>query len=349
MERKNTIVNAAYFMDRFPDEESAMEYLNEMKWGGQPRCPKCGAQAREARYKGSKGFYLCRGGKCRRLFSAKSESIFAKTRVPLHKSFLAAYRIMRPEGIGTFELADELGIDQGSAWFLAMRICAAMGRGKDGIVLNGIVECDEALFGGSDSKRLPADKFRGGVHAGKQGAFCMVERGVAGRAITMALPDKPVKIFKGRMLTMPDMSRKVLRRMIRERVNPCSIICTDSNPSYGDLAGDGLARLHFTVDHGRHEYVAYPNHPEIKKAHTNTVESRWSTLKSSLGWFQGRYTGRLQPYLDAADFRWNETRVFEKDRNGELVFKRRAPTLEAFEKFIKLCLGEWLPLNELMK
>jgi len=72
----------------------------------------------------------------------------------------------------------------------------------------------------------------------------------------------------------------------------------------------------------------YPN-PPIPLNHTDAFSNnnQWGKDK-------------VQMHLDISDFRWNETRVYIKNRKGEVVFaRRRAPTMEAFEVFISCCFG----------
>jgi hypothetical protein len=223
---------------------------------------------------------------------------------------------------------------------MAQRICMAMGKLREGAMLRGIVECDEAVFGGLEEyKHSKKRLWTRGSWGGKQGAFCMVERGEAGRAITLAVPSKPAENPQGKPITMPDFSKEILHGMIKRHVDLSSIIITDCNTIYSGLARDGLARLHFAVSRDEPGYAIRVSHPEIEEAHTRTVAIRFKSLKHSIGSLRGWDRKYFQRCLDAADFRQNETKIFGED--GKLL--RRAPTREAFETFIKLCFG--MPLD----
>lgn len=337
---ETTPLSARGIMQMFPTEQIALEFLEQARWQGRPQCPQCNNVATDTtRSNGSPRRYICR--KCNMLFDAKTKSIFSGARVPLQKWFLAAYYMMKPEGISMMELADEIGVMPCTALSVMDRIGLAMARRKEGIILKGVVEMDEAGLGGKEMKKPEENRlFPGGGFGGKQGVFCMVERGDHGRVVTSAVPDMPVQNTKGEWITAPNFSREVIFPIIRKYVDPSSIVCTDEGAVYRALVRKKLARLHFSVNHNDGEYVNYPDHPKLKKAYSNTAESRWSALKRLYRNNNQWGKDKVQMHLDISDFRWNETRVYIKNRKGEVVFaRRRAPTMEAFEVFISCCFG----------
>jgi transposase-like protein len=317
-------VNAKYFRERFPTEESAREYLEEKRWNGKPVCPFCNSSKVGTVRKSRPGQFRCNNYRCHKEFNVRTKSIFEHSRMDLRDWFLACYYMMKLEGASSIEIADEIGISQKSAWRMCHCIREAMSSSSEGIVLRGIVEIDEAGLGGSECyKHLAKRLFPGGGMGGKIGALCMVERGDHGRAKTIVLPDKLTLNINGKIITTPDTASEILLDAILSHVERGSLVNTDSSRSYKDLR---KRYLHWKVNHSMHRYVINLKHAVIKQAHTNTVESRWSVLKTEYRnhrWYSRKH---IRCYLGESDFRWNKTRVFAAGKDGVPRFKCRKPT-----------------------
>ena len=96
--------------------------------------------------KSKPNFYRCND--CKKDFTIRVGTIFHRSHVPLHKWLYAMYLVMTSrKGISSMQLSKEIGVTYKSAWFLSQRIRAACGNMTDKL-LSGIVEVDEAYFGG---------------------------------------------------------------------------------------------------------------------------------------------------------------------------------------------------------
>ncbi|RZJ29485.1 MAG: IS1595 family transposase [Flavobacterium sp.] len=102
----------------FPDEDSALAYLEQVRWNGIVISP----------FAANSKVYNCSGGKykCRdtgKYFNAKTNTIFHNSRISLQKWFAAIWMIaIDKSGTTSVDLAKELGITQKTAWYMMQRI-----------------------------------------------------------------------------------------------------------------------------------------------------------------------------------------------------------------------------------
>ena len=111
---------------RFPDDESCIEYLEKSRWADHAKCPHCdsGDVARKADGK-RVGRWNCY--KCKSSFNVLSGTPLQRTKVPLHKWFLAVALIANAENeLTADQLAADLDLNRKTAWFLRQRIRRAM-------------------------------------------------------------------------------------------------------------------------------------------------------------------------------------------------------------------------------
>ena len=161
-------------MTAFPDEQSCLDHLRSIRWRDGEFCPYC-ADNRIYHFSDRKTFKC---GACRQRFSIKVGTIFADTKLPLRKWFMAIWMITNhPKGIASTTLAKDLKITQKSAWFVTHRLRHAARTNSFNAPLKGTVEADTAFIGGKEgnkhaNKRTPGSQ--GGT--GKAVVLGIVER-----------------------------------------------------------------------------------------------------------------------------------------------------------------------------
>jgi len=265
---------------KFPDAETARGYLEKRLWPNGPVCPVCGSgenlTARKA------GFYRC--NPCTEDFTVRTNTIFERSHIPLHKWLYAMYIVVTArKSVSSLQLSKEIGITQKSAWFMLHRIREACG--DDLSMLSGVIEIDECYIGGKEGAKHESKKL-------KQG------RGAVGKTPVMGMRERG-----GRTLAMPvcDTEQGTLQSAIYARVEPGSTIHTDEAPAYGDM--DGLFFRHQQVNHSAGEFVR-------GQVTTNGIESVWALLKRGVhGTFHHispKHTGR---YVNEFTFRLNDGNV----------------------------------------
>ena len=132
------------FLKRFSTEKQCREYLASMRWQTGFLCPKCGGQYS---YRLSNGLYQCT--QCRRQISVTAGTVLHRSHVRLTIWFLAFYLVCYDKrGVSAVQLSHQVGVTYKTAWYMLKRIRTAMGQRDAMHKLEGIIEFDDAYFGG---------------------------------------------------------------------------------------------------------------------------------------------------------------------------------------------------------
>lgn len=300
-------ISTFQLFQKFPDAESARKYLESRLWPNGPFCPTCRKGERIGVRKG--GFYRCNA--CKLDFTVRTATIFERSHVPLHKWLYAMYLLVTSrKGISSLQLAKEIGIRQGSAWFLLHRLREACGN--DLTMLKGIVEVDEAYIGGLEANKHMRErlKYSSAGPVNKTPIIGLRERG--GRTKTV----------------MPEVvSSASLEKAIRDNVEPGSSVHTDEAPGYRRI---GTSYRHQRVNHSKGEYSR-------KGVTTNGIESVFAVLKRGLhGVYHHASKKHLSRYVDEFTFRLNDANV-------------RRHTLDRLDSFVDAVAGKRLTYARLTR
>jgi transposase-like protein len=289
MDTELTLVD---LMERFPDADSARDFLEENLWPDGPICPHCQSQAvyrltpKPDSPKGKhcrKGLLKCK--ECRKQFTVTVGTIFEDSHIPLHKWLLGVYLMCSSKkGVSSHQLHRMLKIQYKSAWFMTHRIRQAMEQfpvrqmlqGK----LKGTVEVDETYIGGKEK----------GIGSGvsrlskKVPVVALVERG------------GNVRSFPVDRVTLANIGP-----ILREHVDAQADLNTDDSAIYYSMKPD--FPKHETVVHSKGEYV---RHEGPRKISTNTVEGFFSLVKRGVyGTYHHWSRHHMHRYLSEFNFRYN--------------------------------------------
>ena len=264
------------FFARFPDDDTCLDHVMDLRYGRTGNCPGCGKESEFYRLS-KRPAYSCK--LCGHHIYPCAGTPFERTRTALQLWFYAMYLFTTTRhGVPAKELQRQLGVTYKTAWRIGHEIRKFMGivDGDDG--LSGHVEADETYVGGKP-------RYRGAHRAGRSGdgktiVFGMVQRG--GNIMTKVIPDA---------------TRKTIRPLIEANVAKGSVMSTDEWVAYDRLWKFGYQ--HETVNHGQREYAR-------GDVHTNTLEGFWSHFKNSMrGTHRSISKQHMAKYLGEFEFRFN--------------------------------------------
>lgn len=277
-------------IDRFPDDETARQHLESIRWPNGIICPHCHCKDKfgiikpNEKAKTRAGLRWC--ANCKSKFTVTIGTIFEDSHIPLRKWLIAWYLICSSKkGISSLQLQRvlELGSYR-TALFMAHRIRHAL---KDEVFaekLSGTIEIDEAFL-----KTRKGDGRKAGV---KVAIMAMVQRG------------GPV-----RSKVMPTVNGANLKQAIRENVQICSEVHTDANWAYGGLEPKFT---HKTIKHAAGEYSRHEGENVVTTAN---VESFFSLLKRGVvGTFHHVSAQHLPLYLAEFEHRHNCRKMTDGER-----------------------------------
>ena len=178
-------------------------------------------------------------------------------------------------GVPARTAAELVGINRNSAilYYHKLREIIARKLAEQAPFLAGAVEVDESYFGG--------------VRKGKRG------RGAAGKVPVFGLLKRRGFVHA---VMIENTKAKTLIGIIRDRVEPDSVVFTDSYPSYNVL--DVSEFRHRRVNHKEH-FVGY------RGVHINGIENFWSQAKRHLRRYNGIPRHNFHLYLKECEWRFN--------------------------------------------
>jgi transposase-like protein len=267
------------FFKQFPDEETCLQHLFEVRFGQGYTCPSCERPSKWYRIKAERA-YSCQW--CGYHLHPTVGTPFALTRTPLQMWFFAIFLFTATRnGVAAKELQRQLGVTYKTAWRMAGLIREHMANVDDrrgGDRVGGYfqtVEIDETYVGGV------ADGMGKGYKRDKAIVAGLLERG--GDVVTRVIPGQ---------------RKDIMHALVLQHVRPGSTINTDEHVSYRGINKFGFR--HVTVDHRAKEY-ARPD-----GAGVNGIEGFWSQLKRMINGTHIHVSHKhLWKYAKEAEFRFN--------------------------------------------
>lgn len=291
-------MNIIEVFNSFQTQEQAVEYLEKVRWNGQPVCPYCDSKAVGRHASGDrKGMrWQCR--KCTRAFAATVGTIFHGTHIPLRNWFLCiALMLNAKKSASAYQIARDLGMRRATVWSMMHRVRVAMANDpQQSKLLHGIVEADETYIGGRH--RRGSKRGRPGKESHKTAVIGVMERG--GRVV--ARPAKP-----------EELGSKGLSKFIERHVEKAGTLLVSDE--WGGYARVKEMMLHATVNHA----VEYAN----GLVHTNSIEGFWSLVKRAWYGSHHHYSRKYMAlYIAEACYKFNQRFGAPTFRDSVALFAR---------------------------
>ncbi len=242
-------------------------------------------------------------------------TIFESSKLPLQKWFmLIALMLNARKGVSSMELHRHLGVTYKTAWYSAMRVRCAMI--DETILLEGIVEMDEAYIGGKPRKRNAPDN---------QATLSTVTTVKRGRG-TKKVPVVGIVEREGEKRVVTEvadrLTTKNMLELLKKYVNTeKSVMMTDDARFYNRFESE---IQHLIINHSKGKYVD-------GIIHTNTIEGFWSIVKNGI---RGEYHALSKKYLPFYLAEWS----YKYNRRSD------AKKAAAFEETIENAVVEEKPM-----
>ncbi len=271
------------FFKRFPDEDTCLEHVMDVRFGLRHTCAKCGVVEATFHKLQNRKAYAC--AHCGDNLYPCAGTIFQDSRTPLQVWFYAIYLFsVSRNGVSGMELHRTLGVTRKTGYRIGVQIRKLMDKANDqaNTTLSGHIESDETFIGG-------AVRGQGrGPYAGgnKTVVLGMKERG--GRIVTKVIPN---------------VTTETLKAEFAKHVAPGSVVSTDEAKGYGLVTGEG--HTHLRVNHSEEDYAHY-DYRAKDTASVNGVENFWKHFKASVrGTHVHVSRGHMPEYLGEFTYRAN--------------------------------------------
>jgi transposase-like protein len=287
------------FFKHYPDDETCLTYLFDVRFGQGHVCPKCERSARWYLLKSEPAF-SCQW--CGHHIHPMVGTLFAKSRTPLQLWFYAVFLFTKTRrGVSAKELQRQLGVTYKCAFRMARRIRKHMAA----------IDGDEPLGGPGEIVEVDGASIGGKAH-GRPGRPTK-------KAVVLGMAERNGRVTAE---VVPNVKGETRQSVIVENVVPGTEIHADvlANHDKPDRKGHGRRRINKEAT-GRHV-----THDGVTE---NAVENFWRHLKCSI---QGTHVSvsqqHRQKYVKEFEHRFNR-RTTPSAMLAELL--GRYPELEAAE------------------
>lgn len=272
------------FQQRFVNEEACYRYLFDMRWPEGFCCPRCGHKGYY--FVSKRRLYQCK--LCSYQASLTAGTVFHKSHTSLQKWFWGIFLVATDKrGYSALALMKTIDVSYPTAWLMLQKIRAAMSERDQMYQLSGLIQLDEAFFGGPGGKQ--------GRGTDKLAAYVAVSTTDEGKPLYAKIE------------VTERVNKETALDFVTRTVSPGSTITTDGLNVYPQLKAKGYA------------------HDRVLSSETEADEKlRWAhTLVSNAKSFMaGTYHGldkkHLQAYLDEFCYRFNR-RVWQSQIFGRLL------------------------------
>jgi hypothetical protein len=273
MEARFKSLSIFEFQAKFPDEDSCLSHLAELKWKDGYECPKC----KNKKYCKGVDKYERQCTKCAYLESPTAGTLFHKVKFSILKAFWIIYYLSTSKkGIASTELSRKLELRQKTCWLFKQKVMKAMeSSGQNPMI--GKVEVDEFVVG-------------------QQEEGVVGRKNKAKRLVVIAIEKTGKGVSRMYAKQIDRSTKKNLKVFIDENISIDAEIKTDAWSSYRSL---------------EKEMPNLTTEKSSKKATNFTLMHR--VIMGFKSWLRGTHGHaiHLQSYLDEYCYRFNRHKMKE--------------------------------------
>jgi transposase-like protein len=276
--------NILKFTDTFPDDQSCLAYLSELKWANGYKCKKCGHTKFTVRKKN-----LARDcNRCHHVESPTSGTLFHRVRFGIRKAFGIVFEMSATtKGLSSSQVAKRYEISRTTAWTFMHKVRTAMKSSK-GQPLNGDVQVDEFVFGGKESL--------------KQGRSTDSKKKKIIGAVELSVDGKVKRAYFNKI---SDYSSKSLNIIFDNHISEDAHILTDKWTGYVPISKRYNIEQKYSDKGG-----------SMKQRHT-IIHQLKSWLRSTYSWV---HEDHIEKYLDEYSFRINHS-IYKQTIFHNLIYR----------------------------
>lgn len=267
------------FLSQYGSEDQCHAKLVALRWPKGFACPRCGG--RQHGVVGPRKLFQCSA--CRYQASVKAGTIFAASKLPLTKWFLAIYLMTQSKNdIAALELMRQLGVKYDTAWLMKQKLMAVMLTRNGQRRLSGRVQMDDAYLGGEKRWSEGGKRGRGSPNKIPFVAALATHEG------------KPVAVHLRRVAGF---TKEQIGRYARVGLAPGSDVVSDGLACFAAVAEAGFAHTVITTGGG----AKRPTEPALQWVNTllgNVKAAITGTCRA----LRPQHTAR---YLAAYEYRFN--------------------------------------------
>jgi len=256
---------------RFPDDDTAREWIESIVWPDGPYCPRCGSFNVQSGISHRTVTHRCRECRGKSRFSVKMGTGMQSSKLGHRMWPVAACMVTTNlKGVSDMKLHRDLDVMQKSTWHPAHRLGRTHEAGAS--VFHAPVEADETCMGGKECSKHARDRLR-------------VGRGPVGKMAVADVKDRAPNEIRAHVVAKTD--AETLQGFVKGRAAEDATVYADEARAYV-----GIKRTHESVNHSAGEYVR-------GGAHTQGMESYRSMLERGHKGVHHRFSPKhLARYVD---------------------------------------------------
>lgn len=267
--------NLINFGEVFPDDDSCLGYLFDLKWKDGFVCRKCGhtSGCEKSGYK-----YHCYS--CNHVESATAGTLFHRVRFGLRKAFHIVFEMVNSsKGMSSIQVGLRYGIRQPTAWTFMHKVRKAMESSKK-YPMSELVHVDEFVVGGMEE--------------GKKGRSYNTQKTKAVVAVELTEKHQVKRVY---IKAIDDYSAKSLTPIFEQHISESAKVVTDKWKGYLPLSkkynieqissdqGKNFKQLHVIIHQIKSWIRTIPTHASKKH-----VESYFNEFSYRINRSQNRNT-----------------------------------------------------------